>query len=424
MQESPPVASRATVVSAEGLARWEAMFAALEAYHQKHGDCRVPQTYEANGLQLGSWVCHHRRHKPTHPERARRLEALGFRFAADADGGEDDRFLPARIKHCKDGMTPHGRIGCCMCSRPEVCRQLTYRWARLREANYVHCVRVPSSASRSTPIGRHVNAYRDAILRCLYGGGTIERTVTKHFGVTVTTDKFGAKEQVSMVHFHPDLIPHLLREKDSRKRKLDKFQVPHALGEKIGLREEDRAPEPTRDEDGLPSFFALPTYSLDAATADVAKAETAYEEKARRWLEENSGTVKQMKADPTKHLLEIYDQKEQIASLQKENRDLKERMKSKSSQQFATEDKCERLLKALEKMARRLDTWETSATVSQAPIQSAKDLYREATGQDLGEEGFYGIKSMGAEDRNSKGRRKKSWSECLVLFPFKGCLSH
>jgi superfamily II DNA or RNA helicase len=57
---------------------WEQMFAALAAYKQEHGDCRVPQKYKSNP-QLGQWVSTQRRRRDSIPiERRQRLDALGF----------------------------------------------------------------------------------------------------------------------------------------------------------------------------------------------------------------------------------------------------------------------------------------------------------------------------------------------------------
>jgi hypothetical protein len=54
------------------------MFAALAAYKQEHGDCRVPQKYKSNP-QLGQWVSTQRRRRDSIPiERRQRLDALGF----------------------------------------------------------------------------------------------------------------------------------------------------------------------------------------------------------------------------------------------------------------------------------------------------------------------------------------------------------
>jgi hypothetical protein len=63
-------------------ADWERMFAALAAFKQEHGDCRIPQTYKPN-QSLAKWVnrqrnCYAQHKLPT--DRIVRLEEVGFEW--------------------------------------------------------------------------------------------------------------------------------------------------------------------------------------------------------------------------------------------------------------------------------------------------------------------------------------------------------
>ncbi len=66
------------------IANWEANFSALEAYKAQFGDCSVPSVWPEN-TSLGRWVSVQRRTFKSGklpPERAARLEALGFEWDA------------------------------------------------------------------------------------------------------------------------------------------------------------------------------------------------------------------------------------------------------------------------------------------------------------------------------------------------------
>ena len=68
---------------------WEAGFAALKAYKEQHGHCRVPVTHKLNGFTLGQWVSVQRRAKDQMlPERKQRLDDLGFVWDPFSEGWE------------------------------------------------------------------------------------------------------------------------------------------------------------------------------------------------------------------------------------------------------------------------------------------------------------------------------------------------
>ena len=81
-------------------------------------------------------------------------------------------------------------------------------------------------------------------------------------------------------------------------------------------------------------------------------------------------------------------------------------MKREKSQQNAMEKKNKQLQNDLEKMARRLST----KKVGRTPRRSAKDIYGDTTGQDLGEEGFLGGDPTGTQ-KHPKGSGGKRWSD-------------
>lgn len=99
--------------------RWEELFARLEAFHARHGHTEVPRFGEDRAL--GQWVNNqrslHARGK-LRPERAERLEALGFAYSAR--GSRFGRYL-ARLEAFKQA---HGHCAVPV-SHPDAA---LYRW--------------------------------------------------------------------------------------------------------------------------------------------------------------------------------------------------------------------------------------------------------------------------------------------------------
>ena len=80
-------------------AKWDEMFARLESYKAKNGNCLVPNRYKGD-TSIGAWVSTQRRQykilttgsyesTPMTPDRAQRLESLGFIWAT-----KDPRHVP------------------------------------------------------------------------------------------------------------------------------------------------------------------------------------------------------------------------------------------------------------------------------------------------------------------------------------------
>jgi hypothetical protein len=58
---------------------WEEGFEALERYHARESDCRVPHLHQENGYPLGQWVITQRAGRTSlSGQQRRRLDALGF----------------------------------------------------------------------------------------------------------------------------------------------------------------------------------------------------------------------------------------------------------------------------------------------------------------------------------------------------------
>jgi hypothetical protein len=126
-----------------------------------------------------------------------------------------------------------------------------------------------------------ISAYRKSALQCL--GYTVEEgdNILGRLGV-------GVVERISIVHFHPGVIQALfLQEEDhppaaaesksssvrsGRKRKLDSGRIPYAIGQSLGMKENECHLSPTLDLAGMNTFFALPNYDLNHAAIDVADA--------------------------------------------------------------------------------------------------------------------------------------------------------
>mmetsp|Transcript_32927 Transcript_32927/g.71113 ORF Transcript_32927/g.71113 Transcript_32927/m.71113 type:complete len:862 (-) Transcript_32927:154-2739(-) len=337
----------------------------------------------------------------------------------------DDEFLPAKLKKTKQCDTPYGRIRACMCQRPRVCRDLMWRWARLKEAKYINYFQLPQSfKGEETPLGKHISVFREGVRRHLYDAAEGETATKKRTIVCgskeVTTAKTPKTQRVSFVHFHPDLIPSMLEENGSRGNKLNKWRLSADMGKKIGLTDRDKCPVPDLNGDTT-SYYALPTYSLEQATADVERAEKEYKQKSKQFVEDNEKITMEMATDPCKYAMEIHELKERNANLTDELKELKEKVRKQIMRENAEERETERMQKALEKMARRLDKWESSkkkkgvgrTTTMTSQSSSANQIYKEFTGQDLAQRGYFDVEptGTGGHQRNPRRSGGKRWSD-------------
>ncbi|KAL7535508.1 hypothetical protein ACHAWF_005187, partial [Thalassiosira exigua] len=318
----------------------------------------------------------------------------------DSPSLDGDDLLP-EYGSKKNGKTPYGRIRSCMCPNPMLCRDIMWRWVRIKEAKCVYSHRLPPRFRKSNG-GRkaveHVNAYRLAVLRSLgYSikeDGTISRTKL-HGEQESTTDKKIFSSLISIVHFPPETWEYIMLSKE-KKEKLDRWRIPLSLGEKLGLKDEDRCPAP--DSNGEQSFFALPNYSIGDATRDVEKAEAQYKQKAKAYQRQNEALLRDIATDPTKAAMKIHSQEQEIAALVKTVKEMREEKRRHLAEKRALEIERERLERGLEKLARRMDKWESTQNIGDD--QYAKDTYKAATGKDLSKEGRY-----------LPGTRGKTWAD-------------
>ena len=247
------------------------------------------------------------RYSAAPPPRSRRR-----RIAEDGGGGAP----PTR-----DGGGSRAVRPCCACRDPSACLELLRRWARLAEdgggarvgvgrraIEYVFLPR-PSAAAGdggvgrgATRAGRHADACRRVAFRGLgYDGDDgddasssgdaaaesgASRRVGGATGAEAPTDRSGEaaartttrkRERIALVHFHPDVVPYLLREGEvgvvsggagggggggcchGRRDGSDgRWRVPLDLGDAIGYAEEDACPDP--DSNDLRTYFAVPNY--------------------------------------------------------------------------------------------------------------------------------------------------------------------
>lgn len=278
--------------------------------------------------------------------------------------------------------------GCCITT------QTVWRWARLQEGKYINYVNLPTTHTPGTIIGKHVTSYRQAVLRNLgYMDSEEGQTITriKHLGKKnqQTTEKMNKEERIAFVHFHPDVIPFILEEHQTQgMNKINKFRIPMELGRRTGLKAEDKCP--VKDSNDVPSFYALPNYSLDLAHADVTRAEEQYRQSFKAQLVENAKIASEMQADPSKYIMELHDLKQRNSILMSQNEQLVDKLKREQHAKAAIEKKNGQLQKGLEKMTRRVQKWELTKDGGRVPKSNAKDLFKDITGQDLREEGFVG----------------------------------
>ena len=226
---------------------------------------------------------------------------------------------------------------------------------------------------------RHVVAFRDGVLRYLYeeDGASLdvlgesgipklpgeEDTDTDNmddpdsFTQQLTMDKPTKQppkdKRIAFCHFHPRVIEFLLRERDQSMLKRNKWRIPISLGEEIGLLPQDMCPYP--DSNGEPSYFALPNYSLEAAVADLVKAEQVHLLRLDDFKRTHPKLTERVASHPSKYAVEIQDLREQNALLTAEAQELKSKLKSEQNMRIKAEQRNKLLENRLCKTKGRLE---------------------------------------------------------------------
>lgn len=138
-------------------------------------------------------------------------------------------------------------------------------------------------------------------------------------------------------------------------------------------------------------LYLAHTSSLEEAPAEVERAEEEYKQKTREFRNKNKLLLDEMATNPSKYVMRIHELEQQNAQLVSEVKELK--LKAKRAIKREKEDKkmSDRLERGLEKLARRMDLLETSQGVDGVSNHDAREIYKHATGKDLGEEGFFGV---------------------------------
>jgi len=159
-------------------------------------------------------------------------------------------------------------------------------------------------------VGKHVLAYRRAALQCL--GYTTDDD--DEFALRRGRVGMGVIDRISVVHFHPSVIPILILQEEAEEEeegewqnrqklhkirtgnvgfgdivnnlrsggkicKSDKWRLPCALGQNLGMAEDSFSP--TLDSYGNITFVALPNYDLNNAMNDVTSAITT-----KNWIDQ------------------------------------------------------------------------------------------------------------------------------------------
>ena len=110
---------RATPITRKELneeAKWQSKLELLRQYKQENGHCRVPQSYEIDGVKLGSWLSHQRvaykKHSEGKPsritqERIDQLEAVGLDFN-DTKQKRDEAQWQSKLELLRQYREQHG----------------------------------------------------------------------------------------------------------------------------------------------------------------------------------------------------------------------------------------------------------------------------------------------------------------------------
>lgn len=322
-----------------------------------------------------------------------------------------DIILP-KVKKNKNGETEgFGRIQSCLCPNPAVCRGLVWRWIALGEEKYSHFQVLPSP--------KLCQPYRLSLLRSL-GYDVADKTITRMSHVGKQEASVDKKKifsgALSLIHYHPEVIEKVIDAKNNVCAKLRKdggIRIPLHLGEKIGLKDEDKCPTP--DSEGNETYFAWPNYSMEQAAADVEKAEEEYKQNASKFISENETLCKDISINPSKYAMKMRDLEKRCATLFKANIELKEQARHSTALKNKAQRQNTKLLRGVEKLARRADKLELSHNVG-ALHRGARDIYKEVTGKDLSEDGFFRVEPTGLSW--SKGRSSMDWVDPRIDIAF------
>ena len=328
----------------------------------------------------------------------------------------------------RNGRTPFGRIRSCMCAAPHVCRDIAWRWARLRRGRYINFLLVPGRSAKSTPTAAHVNAYRSCVFRGLgFGddcgdGGRVERTImnrSRTRGETVVGRL--REERLSVLHYHPDVIPYVVESMEGRAvAKTEKWRVPLDVGGRVGYGEEDLCP--AADSQGRETYFAVPNYPLERALADVEAAEARWSAAppprgpASRGADDDAVDAQGSVDEDVEGRIRLQADVEGLGS---EVARLRYRAASDAGTIRDLTSKNRRLAAALRKMGRRLDKVDPSSRPGGTDGDTAAMAwYRSATGEELydGAE----LRRLGEEGRRAaerEGRRGRAPNDGAAAGP-------
>ena len=288
----------------------------------------------------------------------------------DDEQTNDEPPLPTRSSNknkqriIPDKTMPLNSIRNCVCKN-KLCRKIMTRWAHLKEHDRVGYLHVPEKIIQVTDTltARHVNAFRQGLYKYLsketFDTEETNRQICETDGDEETAETSSKKlkqlkdERIAYCHFHPKVIEHLLKDKEKYIKKRFRWRISCALGEEIGLKPDDMCPDP--NEDDAMNYFALPNYSLNAAMADVLKAEEVYEARIRKIQSSQVKLTKSISANPQKYALEIHNLREENARLMAEVKVLKSKLKQEHGARCKAEEKKHSVDRKLTKTKCRLE---------------------------------------------------------------------
>jgi hypothetical protein len=128
---------------------------------------------------------------------------------------------------------------------------------------------------------------------------------------TTTSSSKKKNEYIAMVHFHPRIIPYLRRDgidpplwNDNsstvvcKRKKVDKWRIPLAVGREIGYSDNYLCPD--IDSMGNMTYFAVPNYNLDVVADTLQLAMTTHNDTLRHVRNEDAALLAAAEAATTK----------------------------------------------------------------------------------------------------------------------------
>eukprot|EP00956_Cyclotella_meneghiniana_P037982 scaffold147346_cov53-Cyclotella_meneghiniana.AAC.5 len=158
-------------------------------------------------------------------------------------------FTNERVKKSR----PMWEVLSCMCLNSEQCKQLVRGWNELGEshAHMLEYVGIPKRSDKKTPLGTHINGFRDAVFRHLLGQGINSKAHKDWLNSPERSTTY-----VALHHFKPCLRDAIRRSK-LEPTHIKKYRCSKEEGVRAGLTDADKCKVPLPKEEPNAYFYYL-----------------------------------------------------------------------------------------------------------------------------------------------------------------------